>query len=257
MVQEHYIQAANRRLRTQLYGEIEPDKTTLVFIHGAIDGIEMWRNFPQQVHERTQLPVIVYERWGHGKSDPLTAFRKGDTRPEEANEPLNDLFQHYDLKKVALIGHSYGGIISLIAASYHAETIQGVVSIVPQMVIHPLCVNGVNDAKNAYENGNLREKLYRFHGAGTDTLFYDWANRVHDEDYRKQDCSSFLSQITCPVLQIYGKDDVFGYLPNLELSKTHISADLSIIEIPNAGHYVHLEATKNVINEIKAFCLTI
>ncbi len=60
-----------------------------------------------------------------------------------------------------------------------------------------------------------------------------------------------------PVLQIYGKDDVFGYLPNLELSKTHISADLSIIEIPNAGHYVHLEATKNVINEIKAFCLTI
>ena len=120
MVQEHYIQAANRRLRTQLYGEIEPDKTTLVFIHGAIDGIEMWRNFPQQVHERTQLPVIVYERWGHGKSDPLTAFRKGDTRPEEANEPLNDLFQHYDLKKAALIGHSYGGIISLIAASYHA-----------------------------------------------------------------------------------------------------------------------------------------
>jgi len=33
MAQEHYIQAANRRLPTQLYGEIQPDKTTLVFLH--------------------------------------------------------------------------------------------------------------------------------------------------------------------------------------------------------------------------------
>lgn len=257
MAQEHYIQAANRRLPTQLYGEIQPDKTTLVFLHWAIDGIDMWHDFPQQAHEQTNPPVIVYERWGHGKSEPLTVFRQGDTQPEEANGPLNDLFQHDDLKKVALIGHSYGGMISLIAASYHAETIQGVVSIVPQMVIHSLCVNGVNDAKNAFENGNLREKLYKFHGEGTDILFYDWVHRVHDETYQKQDCSSFLSQIAWPVLQIYCKDNVFGYLPNLELSKTHISEDLSIIEIPNAGHYVHLEATKIVINDIKAFCLTI
>ena len=253
-MQENYLQAAKRRIRSVLIGTIETDKPTLVFLHGAIDSIEMWRDFPQQVHEKTQLPVITYERWGHGKSEPLSDFRKGDTRIEEADEPLDDLFQHYGLNKVILVGHSYGGVISLIAASHHPEQVCGVVSLVPQMLIHPLCIAGVEDAKENFENGNLREKLAKFHGEGVDTLFYDWVQRVYDENYQKEDCSHYLSQITCPVLQIYGKSDEFGYLPNLKLSKEHISSDLSIIEIPDAGHYVHLEAKQGVVGAIKDFC---
>ncbi|ORU89896.1 MAG: hydrolase [Cycloclasticus sp. symbiont of Poecilosclerida sp. M] len=252
-MQEDYIQAANRRIRSVLIGKIDANKPTLVFLHGGIDCIEMWRDFPQQVHEETQLPVIVYERWGHGKSEPLSGFRKYDTRPVEADEPLADLFKHYGLDNVILVGHSYGAVVSLIAASHHAATIRGVVSIVPQMVIHPLCLAGVDDAKESFENGNLRVKLVKFHGESVDTLFYDWINRVNDADYQARDCADYLSQIACPVLQIYGKDDVYGYLPNLGLSKKLITSDLSILEIPGAGHYVHLEATDDVIDAIKKF----
>lgn len=63
MKQEHFIQAANRRLRVQQIGHIQANAPTLVFLHGGIDSIEMWCDFPEQV-QATGLSVIVYERWG-------------------------------------------------------------------------------------------------------------------------------------------------------------------------------------------------
>ena len=244
MKQEYFIRAAGRRLRVLQIGDIQVNSPTLVFLHGGIDCIEMWRDFPEQVHKLTGLAVIVYDRWGHGQSEPLTEFRERDTRAEEANEPLLDVFKHFNLTNVILVGHSYGGVISLIAASLHKEIIRGVVSIVPQMLIHSLCLAGVEEAKEGFENGNLRKKLFKFHGEGLDTLFYDWINRVNSETYQAEDCSQYLQQVTCPVLQIYGKEDVYGYLPNLDLSEKNIPSKLSINVIPDAGHYVHLEAKK-------------
>jgi len=257
MKQEHFIQAANRRLRVQQIGHIQANAPTLVFLHGGIDSIEMWRDFPEQVHEATGLCVIVYERWGHGQSEPLTEFREYDTRAEEAGEPLLDLFKHFGLTDVILVGHSYGGVISLVAASLHTEVVCAVVSIVPQMLIHDQCLAGAQEAKEAFENGDLRKKLFKFHGEGLDILFYDWINRVNSEAYQAEDCTQYLQQISCPVLQIFGKEDGFGYLPNLDLSKKHIPSQLSVKVVPDAGHYVHLDAKETVINEVKEFFLTL
>lgn len=252
------ISLAGKSIRSRLIGEIDTSKPTLVLLHGAIDCIEMWRDFPQYLHQSTKLAVVVYERWGHGQSESLEAFREGDTRVEEAQEPLDDLFKHYGIDNIILVGHSYGGIISLIAASYHLEKIKGVVSIVPQMLVHPLCITGLADAKHNFEEGKLRQKLIKYHGEGTDILFYDWIRRVDNQTYQKADCVEFLQQIACPVLQIYGEEDVFGYLPNLELSEKHIEDNfLSIKKIPGAGHYVHLEAKAEVVADIASFCLTL
>jgi len=257
MKREYFVQAAGRRLRARQIGNIQTNTPTLVFLHGGIDCIEMWRDFPEQVYQSTGLAVIVYERWGHGQSDPLTAFREGDTREEEADEPLLDVFKHFNLTNVILVGHSYGGVISLIAASLHKEIIRGVISVVPQMLIHPLCVAGAEAAKENFEKGDLRKKLFKFHGDGLDTLFYDWINRVNNKAFKAEDCSGYLQQIPCPVLQIYGEEDEFGYTPNLELSKRNISTNLTINVIPNAGHYVHLEAKEDVVNAINEFCISL
>ena len=62
MKQEHFIQAAGRRLRVLQIGDINASTPTLVFLHGAIDCIEMWRDFPNQVHQSTGLAVIIYDR---------------------------------------------------------------------------------------------------------------------------------------------------------------------------------------------------
>ena len=107
-----------------------------------------------------------------------------------------------------------------------------------------------------FEKGDLRKKLFKFHDEGLDTLFYDWINRVHNKAYQAEDCSRYLQQIPCPVLQIYGANDEFGYIPNLELSKRTISNNNLVIKVmPNAGHYVHLEAKDAVINAINEFCI--
>lgn len=258
MKQEHFIQAAGRRLRVLQIGDINASTPTLVFLHGAIDCIEMWRDFPNQVHQSTGLAVIIYDRWGHGRqSDPLTAIRDSDTRAEEADEPLLDVFKHFNLTNVILVGHSYGGVISLIAASLHKDIIRGIISLVPQMLIHPLCIAGAEAAKEDFEKGSLRKKLFKFHGEGLDTLFYDWINRVNSKAFKAEDCSDYLQKIPCPVLQIYGENDEFGYHPNLELSKRNISSPLTINVVPNAGHYVHIEAEKDVVKAVNEFCISL
>jgi hypothetical protein len=44
-----------------------PDRPspTLVFLHEGLGSIAQWRDFPLAVSPATQLPAVVYERWGH------------------------------------------------------------------------------------------------------------------------------------------------------------------------------------------------
>ena len=247
-MQHTFIHAAGHQINTAQIGRIDPDKPTLVFIHGGLDCIEMWRKFPAQLAEATGLAAIVYDRWGHGKSDPLEIPRAGDPREDEASQPLLDLFNHFGLKKVILVGHSFGGAVSLIAASKHTNIICGVVSIAPQLVMHQVCIDGVGEAEAAFKNGKLRDKLIAFHGENTDIMFFDWAGRSKTGDFQRRSYAEDLKQIQCPVLEIFGKDDNYGYMPNLELSQTCISSRLEVTEVPEAGHYPHLETPETVIN---------
>ncbi|HBA33188.1 MAG TPA: alpha/beta hydrolase [Gammaproteobacteria bacterium] len=250
---EQFIHAAGHRVNTLQIGEVRADKPALVFIHGGLDCIAMWRDFPSQVTEMTGLAAIVYERWGHGKSDPLVVPREGDPREDEAGAPLTDIFRHFGLKDVVLIGHSFGGAVALLAAAKHPDTVRGVVAMAPQLVMHPQCIDGVDLAEAAYKSGKLREKLVPFHGDNTDTLFFDWAGRSKTRAFQEKSYARELEQIRCPVLEIFGEKDNYGYRPNLELSRECITRPLSVLEIPEAGHYPHLETPEHVLKAIEAF----
>ena len=107
--QKQFIQANGHRINTLQIGKIIPDQATLVFIHGGLDCIAMWREFPTQLCEQVGLAGIVYERWGHGKSDILVLPREGDPRSVEADQTLEDVFNYFGVGKAILIGHSFGG----------------------------------------------------------------------------------------------------------------------------------------------------
>ena len=251
--QERCISAAGHKINTLQLGEISRDKPTLVFIHGGLDCIGMWRKFPESLCSATGLAGLVYDRWGHGKSAPLILPRDGDPREDESGQPLTDIFAHFGINEAILVGHSFGGAMALIAASMHPNTVSAIVSIVPQLVMHEDSMEGLALAEAAFNNGKLRDKLIPFHGDKTDTLFRNWANMADQPTVPKIPYPQRMANITCPVLALFGMKDNYGYMPNLDLIKQHVTCDLHISEIPDAAHYPHLETADIVIGEISQF----
>jgi len=64
--------------------------------------------------------VIVYDRRGEGRSIDASANFTFD----EAFDDLNQLIEQYGLKKVNLIGHSFGGIVSILFTKQYPEKVE-------------------------------------------------------------------------------------------------------------------------------------
>lgn len=250
---EQYVNAAGHRINTLLLGKVTREQPTLVFIHGGLDCIGMWRDFPEQLHRATGYSCLVYDRWGHGKSEALVPPRDGDPREDEAGQPLADLFEHFGIEKAVLVGHSFGGAISLIAPGLHPSRIVAVVSIVPQLLFHDESRAGLKAAVTAYDEGKLRDKLIPFHGDKTDTLFRNWAAMADKPTTPTQPYEHYLEAVRCPVLAIFGKQDNYGYLPNMSFVQAHIHSTLEIFELDEAAHYPHLETPAQVTTKITEF----
>ena len=250
---EQYIQVDGHRIETLQIGDIDPNKPTLVFVHGGLDCIDMWRQFPMRLCRKTGLAAILYSRWGHGKSDKLVLPRDGDVRSIEAGQPLKEIFKYFNLGKVVLVGHSFGGAISLIASSIHRDRIYGTISIAPQLIPGEDTRAGVEKAIAAYENGKLRVKLMEFHGENTDSLFHYWSTASSKPGFVSVDYSSDLRKITCSVLGVYGTEDNYGYLHNLDLIKECLSCQHEVLIIPGAAHYPHLDSQELVLESAGEF----
>lgn len=246
---EIFLDIDSYSLRTHIIGEITTDKPVIVLLHGGLDCLEMWKSFPQKMAEQTGLAVVVYERFGHGKSGILTEHRQREYRHHEALDVLPEVLKSLDLDKVLLVGHSDGGAMSLIAAGTLPNVV-GVCSIAPPMVVESFVCDGIREAINQYENGTLASKLKVFHGEATDALFYGWAKPWLSDAFIGWSCDDDLQNIRCPVHLVFGLADDYGYKPSLELLQKNLkeAPDVSLLE--GQGHMPHHTAQKETIESI-------
>jgi len=116
------IFANGQGLYIKTYGNKE--NKTIVFIHGGPSGNStLFEGTTAQKLADKGFYVIVYDRRGEGRStDPDAKFTY-----KEAFQDLNSILKKYDLKKVTLIGHSFGG---LVATLYTAKYPQNVSSLI-------------------------------------------------------------------------------------------------------------------------------
>ncbi|HIG41951.1 MAG: alpha/beta hydrolase [bacterium] len=251
--QESHVMANGHRLNTLRIGKIKKEKPTLIFLHGGLDCIAMWREFPARLAAAAGLAAIVYDRWGHGKSDPLVLPRDGDARIVEADQPIIDIIRHFGIGKVILVGHSFGGAIALLASGIHSDLVIGTIAITPQLVAHADGKEGLAKAIAAFKSGKLRDKLMVFHGNQTDTLFEDWSQGSSRPNQKPRDYSTQLNEVECPVLVIYGRQDNYGYMHNLEFTEKNLTCRSESLVIDDARHYPHIEIPEVVIDTCKNF----
>lgn len=225
----------------------------LVLLHEGLGSTGQWKDFPETLAEALDIPVLVYDRLGYGKSSPVEERNSGYLI-DEAECILPRLLKHFEYEgKVILFGHSDGATIALLYAALYPGKTEKVIAEAPHVFIEDQSVEGVLQTIEAYRNGDLKSRLEKYHGKQTDSMFWGWANFWSQESSRKWNMLSLLQRIESPVFFIQGDKDNFGTLKQGEVIGDLVMGDYEELIIENCGHIPHFEAKEEVIKTIVNF----
>jgi pimeloyl-ACP methyl ester carboxylesterase len=245
-----YLIANGKRLETLLY-PATGDKATVVMLHEGLGSIAMWKDFPERIAEATGCGVLVYSRYGHGKSDRLAEKRSVEFMHHEAKVVLPELLSQMSIQHPILLGHSDGGSIALIYAGTWPGRVRGLVLEAPHVFVEDFGLRSTVAIRNVYESTELRAKLARHHDH-VDETFYGWNDIWLDPQFREWNIEKYLDAITCPTLVIQGADDEYGTVAHVEAIRRRVPGAQTLI-LPHCGHSPHRDQPELTLDTVSKF----
>jgi pimeloyl-ACP methyl ester carboxylesterase len=245
-----FVDVRGHRLEVERIGG-DTRRPTLVFLHEGLGSISSWRDFPAQVAQATACPVVVYSRYGYGRSDPLEAPFAVDYMHREALETLPDLLAALAIERPLLVGHSDGASIALIYAGSR-DALAGLVVLAPHVFVEDLSVRSIAEAKVSFEATDLPEKLARHH-ADPRRTFYGWNDIWLHPDFRRWNIEAYLPAIRCPVLAVQGVDDEYGTMAQVEAIERQVGGPCEVVRLAACGHRLHRDQPEATLAVIERF----
>ena len=233
------------------YAPLRGGSPALVFLHEGLGSAKQWRDFPARVAEDTGLGAIAYSRIGYGASDPVTLPRPLTYMQDEARESLPALLDARAIEAAILVGHSDGGSIAIVHAALDGgKRVRAIVLEAPHVFVEDVSVASITKAREAFETGDLREKLAKHHGANVDGAFRGWNDAWLDPRFRSWNIEGYLPRITVPVLVIQGDDDPYGTRAQVDAIARQVSGPVEVLRLARCGHAPHRDqpaATREAI----------
>jgi pimeloyl-ACP methyl ester carboxylesterase len=228
------------------------DKPWLVFLHEGLGCVSLWRDFPEKLARRLDMPARLYSRRGYGRSDPLDGPHQPDFMHREALEVLPALLAAHGVPKSLLIGHSDGASIALIHAAHHPQSVAGAVLMAPHVFVEPVSQTSIARITETYERTDLRARLARHH-AHVDDAFLGWSRIWLDPRFRTWSLASECRHLTPLTLLVQGEDDEYGTLAQLDAIEQAAPTKPQRLVLPRCGHSPHRDREADVIEAIAAF----
>jgi pimeloyl-ACP methyl ester carboxylesterase len=205
----------------------DPGLAPIVFLHEGLGSVAMWRDWPDEVCRASGRAGWIYSRRGYGQSDAIAhiraepawqnGLRSGRLAPdymhEEAWNVLPDLLRQLQIRQPVLLGHSDGASIALLHASRFP--VQACIALAPHVMVEDITLQAIEQARQAYEQGDLRSRLARYH-ADVDCAFWQWNDVWLSPGFRSFDIREDCRHISAPVLAIQGLDDPYGTMAQIE-----------------------------------------
>ncbi len=217
------------RLETQPIrpAQVNTALAPLVFLHEGLGSVAMWRDWPKQLCKATGRAGWVYSRRGYGHSDAVPDVRGAsamvngqrtgrllpDYMHEEAWTVLPALLKALKVEKPVLVGHSDGASIALLHAS--RVPVSACIVMAPHVMVEDISIKSIQQARTAFETGDLRQRLARFH-ADVDCAFWQWNDVWLSDAFRSFDIRDNCRTITAPLLAMQGLDDAYGTMRQIE-----------------------------------------
>ena len=217
-------------------------RPTLVFLHEGLGCIEMWRDFPLTLCKATGFQGLVYDRTGYGGSSAWPDDPGIDYMHIEAQRVLPQVLAAAGIEDCILIGHSDGGSIALIYAGADPEPLHAVVTLAAHVYAEPVSIESIARARTAFEQGDLAQRLRRYHGANTERAFRLWNDAWLAPGFAHWNIEAFLPGIAVPLLAIQGEDDEYGTEAQLGTIAGKAGGYAETRLLPDCGHAPHLQA---------------
>lgn len=229
------------------------DGPAIVLLHEGLGSIAMWRDFPARLAAATGLGVLVYSRYGYGRSTPCPTDPVGDRyMHREALEALPELLDARGIDAPILIGHSDGASIALIHAGGSGRPVTGVATLAAHVFNEDVCVRSIEAAKTAFETTDLRAKLARYHD-DPEGAFWLWNQAWLAPSFLAWNIEEYLPTITCPVLAIQGADDEYGTAAQIEAIARGVGGPVETSLIENCRHSPHRDQPEETLRRLADF----
>jgi pimeloyl-ACP methyl ester carboxylesterase len=229
------------------------DAPALVFLHEGLGSMRLWGDFPHTIAHACGRPAILYDRLGHGRSDPLPSAGVAiDYQEPEVDVFLPAVLSACAVRQSILIGHSDGGTIALLYAARRPAGVLGVVTEAAHVFVEELTREGIRRTAAAFRDTDLRTRLARYH-SDIDALFWRWADTWLSDQFAGWNIEAQLKTVTCPVLAIQGDADEYGTAAQMTSIAAHVGGDAATFLVPGCGHAPHYQAREAVKSRIIAF----
>jgi pimeloyl-ACP methyl ester carboxylesterase len=230
---------------------------TLVFLHEGLGSAEQWRDFPARIGSATERTTVAYSRVGYGGSAPVNLPRPLTYMQDEAKDFLPRLLDALSIDAAILVGHSDGGSIALVHAALDARSkerrIRGVIAEAPHVFVEDVSVASIAKAREAYETGELRDKLAKYHGTNVDGAFRGWNDAWLDPGFRSWNIEEYLPAIEAPVLVIQGEDDPYGTSAQVDAIARQAGGPVETLMLAKCGHAPHRDQPEATLAAMVAF----
>ncbi len=228
------------------YNDIGSD-ICLVFLHGWGQNIEMME--PLAKHFKEHYNYLILDLPGFGKSmEPSSSFSTNDYV-----QFLNDFLNALKIKKVILIGHSFGGRIALLYASlYKCEKLVVLAGpYVPEVTKLSWQTKLYKKLKKIYGLKWLAKIMQKRLGS-TD---YNNASPIMREVLVKAintNLEEDVKKISCPTLLVWGDNDTAVPIKRAYELKNLIK-DSGLVIYNGASHYAYLERLNELVIVLNSF----
>lgn len=247
-----FVRAGGRRLECKVIPG-SPLRSTLVFLHDGLGSASTWRDVPDALAASTGCGAIVYSRWGHGLSEPLSAPRGVRHMHHEALHVLPELLDALHVDRPILVGHSDGASIALIHAGSGVRPVRGLVLLAPHVFVEDCSIASIARVRDTYGTTDLPERLRRHHGRNAEGAFRGWTEVWLDPAFREWNLEEYLPGITCPVLVMQGEDDEYGTRRQVDAVAAQVSGEVEAVMLPRCGHSPHRDQRAIVLARVREF----
>ncbi|MEI8325235.1 MAG: alpha/beta fold hydrolase [Betaproteobacteria bacterium] len=235
----------------------QADLPLLVFLHEGLGSLSMWRDFPQQLCAACHCRGLVYSRPGYGASTPRAPGQAWGTdfMHRQALEVLPALLDALGVDTLRqapwLLGHSDGATIALLYAAHFPTRLAGAVLLAPHILVEELSITSIEQARKAYRETDLRERLARHHD-DPDSAFWGWNKVWLDPAFRDWSIHSEIRSIACPLLAVQGLEDEYGTLEQIRGIKRAVP-HTQLLELPACGHSPQRDQPERLITAAADF----
>jgi pimeloyl-ACP methyl ester carboxylesterase len=241
----------------------------LVMLHGFPDYWYTWRKQIPALAE--QFQVVVIDLRGYNESDKPEGV-ENYAMPKLVGD-VKAVVEHFGGKQAVIVGHDWGGAIAWSFAMRHPELIDRLIILNlphPAALARELANNPAQQKASAYarhfqtphaaseltaegltfwvKDPDAKAKYVEaFKKSSFEAMLNYYKANYPREPYKPR---SEMPKVKCPVLMIHGLKDV-ALLPGaLNDTWLWLEKDLTLVTIPEAGHFVQQDAADFVTKQM-------